>query len=143
MPSRRAAARSTAVAKAMCCHWAKASAPSAVVQTTDGYIWIGTSAGLLRFDGVRFVPWTPGEGNQWFSSNSVWSLLAGRDGSLWIGTSTNLARLKALAITHEQRRLSFNGLQCLARHDQLGGFVAERNFRCDKGAGFPPMVWIG
>lgn len=69
-------------------------APSAVVQTADGYVWIGTSTGLVRFDGARFVPWTPGEGNQWFSSNSVWSLLAGRDGSLWIGTSTNLARLK-------------------------------------------------
>lgn len=69
-------------------------APSAVVQTTDGYVWIGTSAGLVRFDGVRFVPWTPAAGNQWLSSNSIWSLLAGRDGSLWIGTSTNLARLK-------------------------------------------------
>lgn len=69
-------------------------APAPIVQTADGYIWIGTSAGLVRFDGVRFVPWTPGDGHQGLSSNSVWSLLAGRDGSLWIGTSTNLARLK-------------------------------------------------
>ena len=68
-------------------------APSAVVQTTDGYVWIGTSTGLVRFDGVRFTPWTPsdgmssdgtpGDGNRWFSSNSVWSLLAARDGTLW------------------------------------------------------------
>jgi ligand-binding sensor domain-containing protein len=26
-----------------------------VTQTTDGYIWVGTDAGLFKFDGVRFV----------------------------------------------------------------------------------------
>ena len=33
--------------------------PTAIVQTADGYLWIGTSSGLMRFDGVRFVPWSP------------------------------------------------------------------------------------
>jgi signal transduction histidine kinase len=33
--------------------------PTAVTQTTDGYLWIGTKTGLMRFDGVRFVPWKP------------------------------------------------------------------------------------
>lgn len=28
-------------------------APNAIVQTTDGYIWIGTDNGLYRFDGIR------------------------------------------------------------------------------------------
>ena len=69
-------------------------APNAITQTVDGYVWIGTSTGLVRFDGVRFVPWTPSDGVPMFSSNSVFSLLGGRDGSLWIGTGTNLARLK-------------------------------------------------
>ncbi len=32
-------------------------APHAITQTTDGYVWIGTEAGLVRFDGARFVPW--------------------------------------------------------------------------------------
>ena len=26
-------------------------------QDRDGYLWIATDAGLLRFDGVRFTPW--------------------------------------------------------------------------------------
>jgi len=26
-----------------------------VLQTRDGYIWLGTEAGLVRFDGVRFT----------------------------------------------------------------------------------------
>ena len=39
-----------------------AAAPNAVAQTTDGYIWIGTGAGLVKYDGVRFAPWTaPGQ----------------------------------------------------------------------------------
>ena len=36
--------------------------PTAITQTTDGYVWIGTVAGLLRFDGVRFVPFAPPTG---------------------------------------------------------------------------------
>jgi len=28
-----------------------------IAQTPDGYLWLGTEFGLLRFDGVRNVPW--------------------------------------------------------------------------------------
>jgi hypothetical protein len=60
--------------------------PTAIVQTADGYLWIGTTSGLVRFDGVRFVPWTPPpEGSA--LAKGVYSLGASRDGSLWIGAS--------------------------------------------------------
>jgi signal transduction histidine kinase/ligand-binding sensor domain-containing protein len=75
-------------------------APSAITQTTDGYVWIGTSTGLVRSDGMRFVPWSPDEGDAWYSSSSVFSLLGGSDGSLWIGTGSNLARLKDGRLVH-------------------------------------------
>ena len=68
------------------------SAPSAIAQTKDGYIWIGTGAGLLRFDGVRFTPWVSPKGNPALPSADIISLLASRDGSLWIGTRRGLAR---------------------------------------------------
>jgi PAS domain S-box-containing protein len=68
-----------------------AGAPNVMAQTTDGYLWIGTQAGLMRFDGVRFVSWRPPEGNE-LPSSRINSLLGARDGSLWIGTSTGLAR---------------------------------------------------
>jgi len=29
-------------------------APTSIAQTQDGYLWIGTNSGLLRFDGVEF-----------------------------------------------------------------------------------------
>src|SRR3984885_6837716 len=67
-------------------------APNAIAQTTDGYLWIGTQNGLIRFDGVRFVPLVPLKGKP--LSGGIFSLLAGTDGSLWIGTSTNLAHLQ-------------------------------------------------
>jgi len=69
-----------------------ASAPSAIAQTKDGYIWVGTIAGLLRFDGVRFTPWAPPEDGPTLPSATVVSLLASEDGSLWIGTANGLAR---------------------------------------------------
>jgi signal transduction histidine kinase/ligand-binding sensor domain-containing protein len=65
-------------------------APHAITQTTDGYLWIGTEAGLLRFNGVRFVPWTPPDGTH-LPSSYVSSLLGARDGSLWIGMEGGLS----------------------------------------------------
>ena len=61
-----------------------------IAQTADGYLWIGTGNGLLRFDGVHFVPWMPPPGKQ-LQSPLVASLVAARDGSLWIGTLRGLS----------------------------------------------------
>src|SRR5215472_10232839 len=56
----------------------------AISQTADGYLWIGTSGGLVRFDGLRFFVFdranTPA-----FRDDSILSLCPSRDGSLWIG----------------------------------------------------------
>ena len=65
----------------------------AIAQTPDGYLWIGTEAGLFRFDGVRAVPWQPPP-EQRLPSEIVSKLLATRDGTLWIGTSSGLASWK-------------------------------------------------
>lgn len=66
--------------------------PTSITQTTDGYIWVGTVAGLYRFDGVRFVRWHSPSREELPSSYIV-NLLSARDGSLWIGTFSGLARL--------------------------------------------------
>lgn len=59
----------------------------AIAQTPDGYLWLGTEAGLYRFDGLHFVAWVPSFGEQ-IPGSSVWSLCTSRDGSLWIGFSS-------------------------------------------------------
>ncbi len=68
-------------------------APHAITQTKDGYLWVGTEAGLLRFDGVRFAPWTAPAGKR-LPSQRIYSLLGADDGSLWIGTGRGLAHWK-------------------------------------------------
>jgi ligand-binding sensor domain-containing protein len=67
--------------------------PSAITQTTDGYLWIGASAGLVRFDGRQFVPWETLE-SQHLPDTQIASVLGARDGSLWIGTPKGVARWK-------------------------------------------------
>ena len=64
-----------------------------IAQTTDGYLWVGTSEGLMRFDGVRFVPWQAPTG-QSLPSRHFTALLGSRDGALWIGTTQGLSRWK-------------------------------------------------
>ena len=75
------------------------ASPTAIAQTTDGYIWIGTRDGVLRFDGVKFTPWTPPEGQNFPSKNVTW-LLGARDGSLWVGTTGGASRVKDGQITN-------------------------------------------
>src|SRR5712664_468610 len=66
---------------------------TAIAQTPDGYLWLGTEFGLLRFAGVRAVPWQPPTGQQ-LPGTFITSLLVTRDGALWIGTTAGLASWK-------------------------------------------------
>src|SRR5882724_5010218 len=71
---------------------------TAIAQTPDGYLWLGTEFGLLRFDGVRNVPWQPPP-DQHLPSDYIFGLLAGRDGTLWIATQRGLASWKGGILT--------------------------------------------
>ena len=64
-----------------------------MAQTPDGYLWLGTEFGLVRFDGVQAIPWQPQEGEQ-LPSSWINALLVARDGTLWIGTEKGLASWK-------------------------------------------------
>ncbi|HEX4312165.1 MAG TPA: two-component regulator propeller domain-containing protein [Acidobacteriaceae bacterium] len=65
----------------------------AIVQGRDGYLWIATEGGLVRFDGVDFRAYTrantPG-----LPSDLMDDLLEDRSGALWISTSGGLARMR-------------------------------------------------
>ena len=65
---------------------------TSITQTTDGYLWLGTPEGLLRFDGIKLVPFSIPSFD--LAKLTYTSLLGARDGSLWIGTRIGLGRLK-------------------------------------------------
>ncbi len=48
-----------------------------IVQTPDGYLWLATESGLLRFDGVRTVAWQAPAGES-LPSNDIRGLLVSR-----------------------------------------------------------------
>lgn len=66
---------------------------NAVLQTRDGYLWLGTQEGLARFDGVRFTPFNKSN-TPAFTHNDVSGLAEGPDGTLWIGTYGGLVEMK-------------------------------------------------
>ena len=97
----------------------------ALLQTRDGFLWIGTEGGLARFDGTGFQvfdlsshPALPG--------NDVRCLLEAHDGTLWIGTSEGLAWLQNGTATAFTTRdgLPANGVHALAQSADGALFVS-------------------
>jgi len=59
------------------------SSVTAIAQTPDGYLWVGTYNGLARFDGVRFVRFDPSDTP---ALPKARRLYVDRTGTLWINT---------------------------------------------------------
>lgn len=99
---------------------------TAVLQTRDGYLWVGTLGGLARFDGVRFVRFAPAAAR----SNEVvrvTALCEDSAGRLWIGTQgEGLLRYAAGAVSR------FKGNTNLS--DQTINSIAEDTER---------HLWVG
>ena len=72
---------------------------SSIVQDRNGYLWLGTEEGLVRFDGLDFEIYDK-RTVEAFRSNDVVRLLADRQGRLWIGTRG------AGAVVYENDRFS-------------------------------------
>ncbi len=79
-------------------HWHEAQGfPSTrireIVQARDGYLWMATYSGLVRFDGVSFTLFNLKSGS--LKYDEVWALKEDKEGALWIGTyGGGLTRLK-------------------------------------------------
>jgi len=124
----------------------------AFAQTTDRYLWIGTTGGLMRFDGARFSIFDH-ENTPELKENSVFTLLASRDGSLWIGTEGGgLVRYQAgrfraygsreglsdgfVRALHEDRK----GTIWVGTDNGLLRLVGERFERMDSAGGVPAIA---
>ena len=71
-----------------------------IVQDTDGYLWMSTLAGLVRFDGVQFVSFEPSDAN-WSASNRLITIRRTPDDVLWLTTERrDLIRFHNGVFTH-------------------------------------------
>lgn len=91
------------------------SSINAVIQTSDGYLWLGTQAGVVRFDGVRF---TPLESIYPAAPTNIWvrDLVQDATGALWIATNeSGVYRLDHGSFAHFSQKdgLPSNSISCL------------------------------
>ena len=63
-----------------------------IAQTPDGYLWVGSFDGVLRFDGKHFVLFKP-EGKKELPSPWVLRLFVEHSGTLWLGTAVGPVRI--------------------------------------------------
>jgi len=84
---------------------------TALAQSADGYLWLGTPEGLFRFDGIAFERYQPQFARQ-LPDEQVTSILALPSGDLWIG-------YRAGEISHLQRDQVMN-------YDRRDGLPAGR-----------------
>src|SRR5215471_13061796 len=61
------------------------SSVTAIGQTLDGYLWVGTYNGLARFDGVRFKNFDPASTPE-LKNPRIFGLFTDPRGTLWIST---------------------------------------------------------
>lgn len=107
------------------------STPTSLAQTSDGYLWVGSSSGLLRFDGVRFVKFMGANGIK-LPTNTIFSLLTDHDGSLWIGTAWGLSHLKNGVLTNLKSNIG--AVRAIAQDDAGVVWVARANMPRGNGA---------
>lgn len=85
-----------------------------IVQTNDGVLWIGTYAGLYRYNGREFR-WV----DNYSSVKNVNCLYVDEEGRLWIGTNDNglsiVIREKVVNILDQSSGLPSNSVRCIIR----------------------------
>lgn len=101
-----------------------------MVQTKDGYIWIGTQEGLVRFNGLEFKVFDKATTDA-IRHNDVRALYQDRDGALWIGTfGGGLVRYQKGQFTKytvQSSGLSNNSVTCILQDHQGNLWVGTTN----------------
>lgn len=74
-----------------------------ITQDDDGFIWLATPAGAVRFDGVRFDTFSSADG---LSSNDVTHIVRGPDGLLWVafGSGTEMRSISGIDLLDPRTR---------------------------------------
>lgn len=94
-----------------------------IVRTRDGYLWMGTYEGLVRFDGVDFTVFDLGNTKE-FTSNYVRALIEDAEGNLWIGIDGGaLVRYKDSKFTRYSKEDGLEGVNVMALYEDPEGKI--------------------
>ncbi len=95
---------------------------TALAQTPDGYMWIGTYGGLVRFDGRSFVAFNRSSEPE-MPADRIIAVEVGDDGAIWSATEEgNVFRYKdghftRIVLPTDQQRSGPRAIGCDAEHD--------------------------
>jgi ligand-binding sensor domain-containing protein/signal transduction histidine kinase len=122
-----------------------------LLQTADGYLWLASNDGLMRYDGVRFTTFNR-ENSQGIRSNRFRRLLEDSQGNLWIaveGGGLTLYRDGAFTTFTVKDGLLDNQIECMAEDEQglliffMDGRLARwREGRFEAHAPEPPIAQL-
>jgi signal transduction histidine kinase/ligand-binding sensor domain-containing protein len=98
----------------------------AIAQTTDGYLWLGTEAGLVRFDGMQFAVFDRAS-RPALPDNDVRCLQATADGGLVVATGDGTVLLKRSSVTPASENCVADELQARYGDGHEGGWSAVAN----------------
>ena len=96
------------------------SVVNAIIQDSDGYIWMGTGFGLNRFDGNSFVNYFEEGG---LSSGKIWSLYESSDGKIWVGTDRGVNYVSDDSIFTDPALVSLNNSSILSIFEDESGHM--------------------
>ena len=115
---------------------------TSLIQTRDGYLWLGTNDGVVRFDGVRFTVYNAGNTPE-LPSNRIVSLYEDRAGALWILTEQqHLVRYLRGRFTHinAERGLRRGAIRLTEMADGTLVLATTRGVGIVADARFAPIV---
>lgn len=94
------------------------------LQDRQGFLWIGTKQGLLRFDGTNVTTYGRKDG---LPASIISQLMLGPDGTVWVGTEAGIARFdgaRFLSLKLPRPELQIQSVQQLFALDQNGIYIA-------------------
>ena len=63
---------------------------SSIVSTPDGYLWVGTQEGLVRYNGLEFHVFDKGNSSAFSEDHTIESMMVDSRGRLWVGLGQGL-----------------------------------------------------
>jgi len=98
----------------------------AIIQTADGFLWMGTEEGLVRFDGVQFTVFSKAN-TPAFKHNDVKALCQTHDGAVWAGTAGGGA------LVYAKGEFRHYGVREGLSNDFVNAIVEDKN----------GVIWLG